>query len=686
MTQNPEILAPAGSMESLIAAVRCSADAVYMGAKNFNARRNAANFDEESFAQAVKYAHARGVKIYVTLNTLVFDSELGAVADEISMLAEYAVDGLIVQDLGVAEMARRLCPSLPLHASTQMTIYNVQGLKALKEMGFARAVLARELSEKEIAHIAAQTDLELEVFVHGALCMSVSGQCTLSAMLGERSGNRGLCAQPCRLNFSVGDREYALSLKDLSLIPQMVKLKALGVSALKIEGRMKRPEYVAAAVTACRVALDGRKPDMDTLKAVFSRSGFTDGYFAGKRDIAMFGSRTKEDVISAAPVLNKLAALYKDEAQRVSADMALSMREGMPAVLQVTDGVYTVKTEGDVPEAARTMPLSAEFARRSLAKTGGTPFYLNDLKCDIQGGLTLPVSALNRMRKEALDELERRRGERKPLAVDRSVMPEAAPAIRRTDAPELRMRFRQISQLPNEISGIAAKVILLVEEIATHREIIASLGNKLIGELPLLVFPEAEEKLRETLRELKQAGLTGVMAGNLGTLRAAWELGLSVHGDYSLNIMNSYALAQAASLGITDATLSFEMGMKQAAKLACDIPRGVIAYGHLPLMTFRNCPAKGAKGCGSCTGQPCLTDRMGKRFAVVCRNRAYSQLLNGVPLYLADKQEQINNLNFITLYFTTEDKEECADIIGRYIQRMPPAGEFTRGLYFRSLQ
>ncbi len=686
MTQNPEILAPSGSMESLIAAVRCGADAVYMGAKNFNARRNAANFDEESFAQAVKYAHARGVKIYVTLNTLVFDSELGAVADEISMLAEYAVDGLIVQDLGVAGMARRLCPSLPLHASTQMTIHNAQGLKALEEMGFTRVVLARELSEKEIAHIAAQTDLELEVFVHGALCMSVSGQCTLSAMLGERSGNRGLCAQPCRLNFNANGREYALSLKDLSLIPQMDKLKALGVSALKIEGRMKRPEYVAAAVLACRAALDGRKPDMDTLKAVFSRSGFTDGYFAGRRDIAMFGSRTKEDVISAAPVLNKLAALYKDEAQRVSADMELSVREGTPAVLQVTDGVYTVKTQGDVPEAARTIPLSGELAQRSLAKTGGTPFYLNDLKCDIQDRLTLPVSALNRMRKDALVELERRRGERKPLAFDRGAMPEAASAIRPTAAPKLRVRFRLFSQISDNVFSAASKVILPVEEMSAHREIIAARGDKLIGELPLMVFPEAEAKLRESLRELKETGLTGVSAGNLGTLRMAQEMGFAVHGDYSLNLMNSRALAQAASLGITDATLSFEIGMKQAENLAGDIPRGVIAYGHLPLMTFRNCPAKYAKGCGSCAGQATLTDRMNKRFPVVCRNRAYSQLLNGIPLYLADKQENISNLDFITLYFTTEDKEECADIIKSYIQRTPPAGQFTRGLYFRSLQ
>jgi putative protease len=684
--KKPEILAPAGGMESLVAAVRCGTDAVYMGAKNFNARRNAANFDDESFAQAVRYAHARGVKIYVTLNTLVFDSELDAVADEIAMLADCAVDGLIVQDLGVAALAALLCPALPLHASTQMTIHSAAGAQALEALGFARVVLARELSEKEIGQIGKQTSLELEVFVHGALCMSVSGQCYISAMLGERSGNRGLCAQPCRLGFISDAREYALSLRDLSLIPHMDRLQSLGVAALKLEGRMKRPEYVAAAVTACRAALEGRAPDMDALKAVFSRSGFTNGYFAARRDLSMFGSRTKEDVTAAAPVLARLAALYKDEMPLVPADMVLTLRTEQPAVLEATDGCHIVKAQGAVPEAAIRQPLSEELARRSLSKTGGTPFYLRDLKCDIESGLTLPVSALNRMRKEALDEMERRRGEREPLPFDRGAMPELSPAMHPARAPELRMRFRLYSQLSDEVTAAAAKVILPVEEISAHREAIPALGDKLIGELPLLVFPDTEEKLRGLLRELKEAGLTSVVAGNLGTLRMARELGFTVHGDYSLNILNSRALEAARGLELADATLSFEIGMKQAGRLAGEMPRGIIAYGHLPLMTFRNCPAKDAKGCGGCTGQSALTDRMNKRFPVVCRGRAYSQLLNGVPLVLADKQEQIAGLDFITLYFTTEDKEACVNVVRRFAEHTPATGEFTRGLYFRSLQ
>lgn len=683
--KDAEVLAPAGSMDALVAAVRCGADAVYMGAKNFNARRNAANFDDESFAQAVRYCHARGVNVYVTLNTLVFDGEMEAVKDEIAMLAGLAVDGLIVQDLGIAAVARAMCPKLPLHASTQMTIHNTEGAKALEGMGFTRAVLARELSADEIAKIAAQSGIELEIFVHGALCMSVSGQCYLSAMLGERSGNRGLCAQPCRLNFVSDGREYALSLKDLSLIPKMEQLKSLGVAALKIEGRMKRPEYVAAAVTACRDALDGRQPDMDALRAVFSRSGFTDGYFAGKRTLAMFGSRTKEDVTAAAPVLNTLAALYKDEMPRVPVDMTLTLREGIPAALSVTDGAIAVRTEGDVPEAARTQPLTDELARRGLAKTGGTPFYLRGLTCDIQGNITLPISALNRMRKDALEQLERLRGEREPLPCD-AALPIMEPARHRVEPSELRLRFRSYAQLGEEMVSAAAKVILPVEEIDKHRGVISQLGGKLIGELPLLAFPDTEDKLRGLLAELKTAGLTEVIAGNLGTLRMARELGFAVHGDYALNVMNSRALAQAKVLGAADVTLSFEMGIKQANSLAGETRRGVIAYGHLPLMTFRNCPAKGEKGCGGCTGVSGLTDRMGKEFTVACRNRAYSQLLNSVPLWLADKQDALVELDFATLYFTTESREECGEVLRKYLEKAPSDMPFTRGLYFRNLQ
>ena len=342
-----EVLAPAGGEEQLIAAVRAGADAVYLGTGSFNARRNAANFDADALKRAVSYCHGREVKVHVTCNTLVTDKELPLLFDEIKNIAASGADAVIVQDLAVAAMFREHCPDMPLHASTQMTIHNAEGAIMAKELGFERAVLAREVSLEEIRSIHERVDIELEAFVHGALCMSVSGQCYLSAMLGGRSGNRGLCAQPCRLNFVSGGREFALSLKDLSAIEYVRELEAAGISSLKIEGRMKRPEYVAAAVSACRSAVNGEKPDMENLKAVFSRSGFTDGYITGKRTVDMFGIRTKEDVQASAAVLGDIASLYRNERQSVPVDVKIELRADAAIKLTATDGTHTTDVYGD---------------------------------------------------------------------------------------------------------------------------------------------------------------------------------------------------------------------------------------------------------------------------------------------------------------------------------------------------
>lgn len=682
----PEILAPAGGMEHLIAAVRSGANAVYLGSKNFNARRNAQNFDGESLKQAVSYCHVRNVKVYVTLNTLVFDREINDLLNEIKMLSRCAVDGIIVQDIGVASIVREVCPSLTMHASTQMSIHNVSGVKALEKLGFQRVVLARELSEKEIQTIANETNLELEVFVHGALCMSVSGQCYLSSMLGGRSGNRGLCAQPCRLNFKANGREYALSLKDLSLIEHLDKLKNLGIAALKIEGRMKRPQYVAAAVTACKDALNGKKADIDTLRAVFSRSGFTDGYFQAKPDLSMFGSRTKDDVLAAAPVLEKLAVLYRDEKPQIPLDMKLQLYKDTPALLVVSDGQNTVKTSGPIPETAVNKALNEEIAFRSLSKTGGTPFFLRNLDTDMQDGLTLPVSALNGMRKATVADLEEKRGAIHPLAFKELSLLQKKPSALLNIVPEIRVRFREFSQVSEEITQHAAKIILPVEEVSAHSQIIQKYGQKLIGELPLLSFPAEEINLRSLLKQLKAAGLREVIAGNLSLVQMAKELGFIIHGDYSLNILNSYSLRSVLAFGLADQTLSFETGIRQALSLSAELPYGIIAYGFLPLMTYRNCPAKSGQGCRGCRGclkQASVTDRMQNNFSIICRNRSYSQLLNMHPLYLADKWSDLK-FDFITLYFTVEKNEDCKKIMKQYMEHTAYDGSFTRGLYYNA--
>ena len=333
-----EILAPAGGKEQLLAAVRAGADAVYLGARNFNARRGAANFEENELFEAVAYCHARNVKVHVTLNTLVTDSELPDLLEEIKYVAKSGADAVIVQDLATAKLVREHCPDIAMHASTQMTIHNLAGAVAAKELGFSRIVLSRELSLNEIKTIAAGTDAELEVFVHGALCMCMSGACYLSSMIGGRSGNRGLCAQPCRLDFRFGEKDHALSLKDMSYVEHIRELAAAGVCSFKIEGRMKRPEYVAAAVNACKTALAGGVPDMESLRAVFSRQGFTDGYFTGRRGADMFGFRSHDDVTAGERVFKSFSALYKDEPQKVPLKMTLSLSEDAPSVLSVSDG------------------------------------------------------------------------------------------------------------------------------------------------------------------------------------------------------------------------------------------------------------------------------------------------------------------------------------------------------------
>lgn len=268
----PEILAPAGSFDSLTAAVRCGADAVYLGGRELNARRNAANFSDEELAQAVEYCHARGVKVYITLNTLVRDDEMETAMNAVRCACDVKADALILQDVGLTSLIRKAAPDMPLHASTQTSVQTLDGIKMLADMGFCRAVLPRELSKKEIEKIAAQSPIELEMFVHGALCMCLSGQCQLSAVLGSRSGNRGLCAQPCRLPFAAdGGTGHDLSLKDMSLIEYLPELAQMGVLSFKIEGRMKRPEYVAAAVTACkRVSRAKAPPNTSTRSARYS--------------------------------------------------------------------------------------------------------------------------------------------------------------------------------------------------------------------------------------------------------------------------------------------------------------------------------------------------------------------------------------------------------------------------------
>lgn len=675
-----EILAPVGGKEQLIAAVRSGADAVYLGTKNFNARRNAGNFDENELPEIISYCHARNVKVHVTVNTLVTDSELPSLLDEIRFIAQSGADAVIVQDLAVAKLVRETCPDLSMHASTQMTIHNLAGVKMAEKLGFQRVVLSRELSLEEIRLIAQNTSVELEVFVHGALCMCMSGACYLSSMIGGRSGNRGLCAQPCRLDFRVGEKNHALSLKDMSHINHIRELADAGVCSFKIEGRMKRPEYVAAAVTACRTALNGEKPDLDTLRAVFSRQGFTDGYLTGKRTADMFGFRSHDDVLAGEKVLKGLASLYKDEMSKIPLTMKLSLSETENAELFVSDGTREVTVTGPVCPKAEKTPTDLALAARYLSKTGGTPFYLEHLDFSSDGELILPAGEMNEMRRKALTELLTLREKPDPG----QFLPLSLPSFGKhsgTEKPKIRLRAEKWEQI--DFENEAEAVILPLREIERHREILSVLGERLFAEIPALLFPGEEKPLHERLSALQKQGLRHIICENVGALELAENLSFSLHGGHGLNILNSVSLSEYEKLGLSDATVSFELIAEKIRRLGGDLPRGILGYGHLPLMRVRSCPLKKANGCGNCPGKGKIEDRLGKDFPYLCFEKKFGTLLNSVPLWIADKK--ISGIDFITLYFTVESPDRCREVYGRFIEKLPADTEKTNGLYFREL-
>lgn len=684
-----ELLAPAGNLESLLAAVHSGADAVYFGYGELNARRNAKNFDEQSLEEAARICKERGVKMHMTVNTMVYDREYDQVLKTLEIACRYGVDALIVQDLGVAALVRAAAPEMPMHASTQLTVHNVSGAWQAKELGFSRVVLAREMSREEIAAVTAQVPIETEVFVHGALCMCVSGQCYMSSVIGERSGNRGLCAQPCRLPFSSGrrgDSGYALSLKDLSLADRVQELVRMGVSSFKIEGRMKRPEYVAAAVSQFRQALLGAQADMDLMAAVFSRSGFTQGYFDGKLGLDMFGTRQKEDVLAGQKVLKSLSDLASKDVPRVGVDFSFSMQQDKPVVLTANDREgHTVSAQGEVPQAALKAPTSEELVRRSLEKTGGTFYYLNSLKTEIGEGLICPASQLNALRRQALEQLTEQRGQIVPLAfepVPRPSKRERSPAAQ----PTLWAQLRQISQLTDSVAASCERIILPLEEILRHADKLdKSLLPKITVSLPRVVFGDDVAQLTDRITECRRMGIEHLSVGNLGGIHLGRQLGFTLHGEFGLNIANEGCLQEYENLGLADCLLSFELSLSRAKAIGGALPRGLLIYGRLPLMVTRNCPIR-LNGCRDCKGFGTLTDRKKEMFEVRCTGRKYSEIFNSRPVYLADRMEELSGFDYGLLYFTSESPKQVDRILREYQSLHEPMEQITRGLYYRNVK
>ena len=674
----PEILAPVGGEEQLIAAVRSGANAVYLGGQNFNARRNAANFAETNLTQAVSYCHARGVKVYVTVNTVVLDTELPALEAEADQIAESGADAVIIQDMAVLRLFQKRYPLLKRFASTQTAVHNVDGARFLESIGFDSIVLARELTLSEIQTICASVSIQKEAFIHGAHCMSVSGACYLSVMLGGRSGNRGLCAQPCRLNWTSGEHPYALSLKDMSLLSHLQELADAGVTSFKIEGRMKRPEYVAAATAACKLALEGKPYDAESLRAVFSRSGFTDGYLKGKRDRQMFGYRTKEDVTDAEGVLASLAALYRNEVPLVPVDLAFSLCENA-ATLTASDGERETTVQGGAPERAIHRALDAENARKNLEKIGGTPFFVRSFQSEIAEGYTLPASALNALRREALDALLALRGQTQPHQREDFTITTSARYQSVLEKPALWARFYKKEQIA--CADAFEKMILPAEEI--DLDLLAQLGKKLVAQLPTVLFPEDEPAFGAKLEALAKVGLSSVWVNNSYGITLGRRLGLSVHGGYGLNSTNTESLRFYEEQNLASLTLSFELSMSAIKSLGGTLPRGIVSYGFLPLMQLRNCPIKASLGCAACGQTGTLTDRMQVRFPMECDHYRTVSLLNSVPLDIAERN--MRSLDHQILFFTRETKEEIEAVTARFLSAEKTDEAHTTGLYYRTL-
>lgn len=682
-----ELLAPAGSTRSVFPAIRTGADAIYLAGKRFGARGNADNFDKNELKQTVEYCHARNKKVYVTVNTLMRDDELQSALDFIEYAASLPIDAVIVQDVGLASLIRAAAPNLKIHGSTQMSIHTPAGAEALYDAGFSRVVLSRELSLSEIKEIAEKCPIELEVFVHGALCMSVSGQCYFSAMLGGRSGNRGLCAQPCRLPFAAPNGTgHDLSLKDLSIISNLKELDKIGVTSAKIEGRMKRPEYVAAAVTACRKALDGslETSDVKLLESVFARSGFTDGYFTANRGKSMFGIRSKEDVVSATDeVFAQIHALYKDERQNIKTNFSLQIKKDTPILLSACDefGHSSVAT-GDVPSVAINIPISDERCRAQLEKTGGTQFICQSVICDIDDGLSIPISALNKLRRAVLEDLEKQIANKKAPEFSPVQLPDIQNHIV-SSAPKIRARFpnTNVSECFKNCEFIYVPLFSKIENL----ERLVADGFNVAVEVPRGMFGH-EQQIREQLKRIQGIGINDVWVANIGAVALAQELDMKIHGGFGLNIMNTAGLEWAEDNGLADTEISFEMTLEQISKLGGNIKRGIVAYGRLPLMLTRNCPiANSESGCLSCKTPKSITDRKGVKFPVMC-NFGCSEILNSVPLYLADRLHETKNIDFIVLRFSVENSVETEEKLHCFLKKQKSDEKFTRGLYYRGVE
>ena len=690
-----ELLAPAGSMEALRAAVQNGANAVYLGCGSFNARQGAKNFTPQALVEAIKYCHIRGVAVHLTLNTLISDREVEECSELIRHAATSGVDAFIVQDLGVVQMCRRIAPTVPVHGSTQMTVHSLSGVLLCAAFGMTRVVLSRELDREEIRFICKNSPIEIEVFGHGALCMSYSGQCYMSAMIGQRSGNRGRCAQPCRQCYGYSRRENRnpLSLKDNCLVQHVKELEEMGVASLKLEGRMKRPEYVAAVTGVYRRALDGQpltEEMMETLFTAFNRQGFTDGYFTGQTGKDMFGVREEKGEDTS--FLRRMRQSYEAaENQLVEVKLhAVIAHEGSSLTVTDPEG-RSCTVKGPVPDLARTQLITENDLASRLSKTGGTPYRVGVVTADITPGLNLSAAAINAMRRDVLNQLTAIRGRRNNVMTLR--LRKLPVFAGNKERPDFTVQVTTREQITPGLLRLNPAVLyvplhILAEDPTFTRQLIKRFHVAAV--LPRIVHDNEMNALRDALREARKLGIQEALVGNLGLMQPVREAGMAIRGDVGLNIYNSLAMYTLKELELLSATLSFEMTMPQIRDVSKAVPCELLVYGRMPLMVTENCLFKGKTGkCACQLGPVKLVDKTGAEFPVIrdgknCR----SVLLNGKKLSWLDRQNDLAKLGLwgIRLYFTTENAKEVDRVAASCVTPVPfDPGACTRGLYLRGL-
>ena len=672
-----EILAPAGNFESAKAAVLGGADAVYVGGKILNARRAAPGFSGEELRELVAFCSLRKVKVYVTVNTMAKEEELPLLEDLVREIAAAGADGVIVADLGVAKVIRALCPTLPLHASTQMNIHTLEGVKYLECLGFKRVVLSRELSLEEITHICRHTKAEIEVFAHGALCMSCSGNCYLSAMIGQKSGNRGLCAQPCRLPYEGG--KYPLSLKDLSLLTRYEELKKAGIASLKIEGRLKSPEYVGSVCRAFAMAKAGKEvtaEELRRLEHIFSRDGFTDGYITGDLGPRMFGTKTKTAYTDYKEAVSEVVKTFKEgyELKKRELIFRLHLKEEY-CRLQVLCEDFETTVEGPAPEPAYKREVTAEDAVRSLSKLGGTPFALAECTARVQHDLFYPAAAFNDLRRRALEAVERHFA---PVPHPVRALPPTVGKCNLTGPPALEAWYWE----PQRAAADPRLSRYWLNAVKTAFCAPFAADPKAGVFFPAFISDEALEKMANRLYTM---GFRHALIRNVGQIAPLKAMGYTLHGDFAFNLANGYT-AETLAQDLEDATFSLELTLREIRNTPKPLPCGMTVYGRLPLMQTKNCILQNIGDCRHKQGG-LLTDRTGRQFPIACDYDCQNVLFNSTPLYLADRNRewQETGVSFGRLLFTTETPAEIRAILDAYTHGTAHPAEYTRGLYYRGV-